>query len=59
MEYHGLTVRFLAKQTTENDDETRKELKSQGNKGETYNDVINRLLEGTDKKTETEGTDLD
>ena len=53
MEYHGLIVRLLVKQTTENDDETLKELKSQGNKGETYDDVINRLLEGTDKKTES------
>ena len=52
MEYHDLTVRLLAKQTTENDDETRKELKSQGNKGETYDDVINRLLEDKDKKTQ-------
>ena len=51
MEYHGLIVRLLAKQTTENDDETRKELKFRDNKGETYDDVVNRLLDGTDKNT--------
>ena len=33
---------------------TRKELKSQGNKGETYDDIINRLLESTDNKTAEE-----
>jgi glucan phosphoethanolaminetransferase (alkaline phosphatase superfamily) len=37
--------------------ETREKLKSRGKKGETYDEIINKLLENVDNKTEDSEVD--